>query len=201
MRRPNSSTDGYAAQAAGLVAQYESISFEQAHRYTRHLYPTSPSAVLDIGSGTGRDAVALSALGHRVLAVEPTAELRAIAQTLHGGARVEWLDDGLPHLARVTARQEKFDLVLLTAVWMHLDVDERQIAMRVLASLMAPGGLIAMSLRHGPVPEGRRMFEVGYDETAALAAPHGLEPVFRFEGTGVLNPGTVTWTYLALRAR
>jgi protein-L-isoaspartate O-methyltransferase len=32
--------------------------------------------VLDIGSGTGRDAAGLAAMGHSVVAVEPTAELR-----------------------------------------------------------------------------------------------------------------------------
>ena len=31
-----------------------------------------------------------------------------------------------------------------------------------------------MSQRHGPVPKGRRMFEISGEETIALAAKHGL---------------------------
>jgi hypothetical protein len=42
---------------------------------------------------------------------------------------VEWLDDSLPGLAAVRARKEEFDLVMLTAVWMHLDEARREVAM------------------------------------------------------------------------
>ena len=42
------------------------------------------------------------------------------------------------------------------------------------APLVRPGGLMALSLRHGPVPAGRRMFEVSAQETCELAQRHGL---------------------------
>ena len=41
-----------------------------------------------------------------------------------------------------------------------------------------------MSLRHGPVPPGRRMFDVSAQETADLASMHGLAEIHR-----VLKPG------------
>jgi hypothetical protein len=31
------------------------------------------------------------------------------------------LDDSLPYLARLVQRDERFDVVMLTAVWMHLN--------------------------------------------------------------------------------
>jgi hypothetical protein len=37
----------------------------------------------------------LAAMGHRVVAVEPTAALRARAAILHPSPRIEWLDDSL----------------------------------------------------------------------------------------------------------
>src|SRR6202035_2712751 len=65
-------TEGNAAEAEELSRCYESIPFADAHRAVLHLMPTAPSRVLDIGSGTGRDAAWFAAQGHRVVAVEPT---------------------------------------------------------------------------------------------------------------------------------
>jgi hypothetical protein len=63
-------------------------------------------------------------------------------------------------LATVGARGEEFDVVMLTAVWMHLDA---------LQSRQAMPGIVIISLRHGPVPPGRHMFGVSAEETIALA--------------------------------
>lgn len=76
-------TAGYAEHADTLVKQYESVRFADVHRPVLHLIPRRPGRALDIGSGTGRDASALAAMGHRVVAVEPTGEFRATAAALH----------------------------------------------------------------------------------------------------------------------
>ena len=60
---------------------------------------------------------------------------------------------------------------------MHLDEQQRRQAMPNLAALLRPGGTIIMKIRHGPVPPGRRMFEVGAEETIELARIEGLHPV------------------------
>jgi SAM-dependent methyltransferase len=155
---------------------------------------------VDIGAGTGRDAAALAAKGHEVVAVEPTHELRRPGMTLHPSSRIEWLDDSLPDLAVLTARGEPFDVVMLTAVWMHLDEPERRRAMPTVAALVRSGGVMIMSLRHGPVPAGRRMFEVSAEETIQLARAQGLDPLLNLR-TPSTQPANrlagVTWTRLA----
>lgn len=197
-----SSTQGYAEQAEALIPQYESIPFTKRHETELHLLPTAPSHILDIGAGTGVDAAWFAEQGHSVLAVEPTAEFRAAAMRLHPSPLIEWLDDVLPGLDVVLSRGERFDVVMLSAVWMHLDEAERRAGMPRLASLLAPGGLILLSLRHGPIPAGRRMFEVSGEETIALARQHGLTAVLNVE-TKSLLPGNaaadVTWTRLAFK--
>lgn len=193
-------TEGYAATADTLVGSYESLAFEHVHRSTLGLYPTTPSDVLDIGAGTGRDAAALAALGHRVVAVEPTAEMRAHGQRLHATAAIVWIDDGLPDLASLQDRPASFDLVLLTAVWMHLDEDQRRHALPRVGRLLRRGGVMAMTLRHGPVPSGRRMFDVTPEETCALADAHGLDTIHRSERDGLFGRG-ITWSILAFRLR
>ena len=111
-----SGTENYAEEAPELLERYESISFADAHRLVMHLIPTAPSRVLDIGAGTGRDAAGFAALGHSVVAVEPTEELRRGAMLLHPSPMIEWLDNSLPDLAAIRARGDKFDVVMLTAV-------------------------------------------------------------------------------------
>jgi SAM-dependent methyltransferase len=193
-------TEGYGETADALVKHYESLSFADVHRETLHLIPATPSRVLDVGAGTGRDAAALAALGHTVVAVEPTPELRAHGQRLHRDAAIIWIDDALPDLDKVHERGERFDLVLLTAVWMHLDAGQRERAMARIAGLLQPGSLVTLLLRHGPVPVGRRMFEVSAAETSALAARHGLEAVHDSERPALLGGSAVWWSVLALRA-
>ena len=81
-------TDGYAENAAALAEQYERLTFEDVHRDMLALFPVEPGRVLDVGAGTGRDAAALSARGHRVTAVEPTRELREHGQRAHARAGI-----------------------------------------------------------------------------------------------------------------
>jgi SAM-dependent methyltransferase len=192
-----SGTEGYAEEAEALAVQYESITFAQTQGSIFHLIPPHPCRVLDIGAGTGRDAAGFAALGHRVLAVEPTDELRSRAQVLHPHPNIEWLDDGLPDLARVRARGEMFDVVTLNAVWMHLDETQRRRAMPNVASLVSPDGMVSLSLRYGPVPPGRRMFAVSADETISLAQKEGLELVLQRShlDSALKRPG-VSWTRL-----
>jgi SAM-dependent methyltransferase len=195
-----SGTEGYAEEAEALFRQYESIPAADAHRTVLHLIPAVPVRVLDIGSGTGRDAAWFVSRGHSVVAVEPTDAMRLPAMALHPSPRIDWLDDSLPDLAALRARSETFDLVMLTAVWMHLDEAQRRQAMPNLAALMRPGATIIMTIRHGPVPPGRRMFEVSAEETIALAGNEGLRPVLnvRSESSQEKNRAAgVSWTNLA----
>ena len=197
---PVSGTEGYAEEASELFRLYESIPAADAHRAVLHLIPAAPSRILDIGSGTGRDAAWFASQGHRVVAVEPTDAMRLPAMALHPSPRIEWLNDSLPDLAALRARGETFDLAMLTAVWMHLDEAQRRRAMPNLAALVRPGGTIIMKIRHGPVPPGRRMFEVSAEETIELARSEGLHPVLnvRTESTQEHNRAAgVSWINLA----
>jgi SAM-dependent methyltransferase len=170
-------TTGYGQAADVLAQQYESVTFTEVHAEALHLFPTEPSRILDIGAGSGRDAAALAKLGHQVVAAEPTPELRAHGQHLHSPLKIEWVADGLPDLEIVHRRGLKFALILLTAVWMHLDQQERPQAMESIVNLLAPEGTVIMTLRHGPLPEGRHMFDISAAETIAMAERFGLHVV------------------------
>lgn len=192
-----SGTEGYAENAPTLTTKYEQIRQEDVHKDVIHLFPPPPATVLDIGAGTGRDAAALAARGYKVVAAEPTRELREHGQRVHASAKIKWLDDGLPELDRVLDLDRRFNLVLMTAVWMHLDKEKRRLAMPGIASLIEPGGRLILSLRHGPIPEGRRMFDVSAAETVGLADEQGLRTLHNGPGADAEGRAEVKWTWLA----
>jgi SAM-dependent methyltransferase len=193
-------TQGYDQDVESFFARADGIAFAEKFADVLHLMPAAPARILDIGAGSGKDAFDFAALGHAVLAVEPTPVLLAGAIARHGHPAIAWLDDGLPDLAATRARDETFDLILLSAVWMHLDAGQRRRAMPNVAALMAEGGRLILSLRHGPVPPGRRMFEVSADETIGLARAEGLSVRLREERGSIQAANRlagVTWTILA----
>ncbi len=195
---PISGTEGYAETAEEFFATVERVAFTDVHRAILHLLPTRPAHILDIGAGSGRDAATFAAMGHQVVAVEPVAALRRLAAAAHASPRIEWLDDSLPELACLVGRGDRFDLVMLTAVWMHLDASQRRRAMPTVAWLVGAGGTLIVSLRHGPVPTGRRMFAVSAHETIALASREDLALTLRLDNQASAFARTdVTWTRLA----
>ncbi|WP_308433221.1 class I SAM-dependent methyltransferase [Streptomyces inusitatus] len=182
----------YEQYAQALADRYEALTFDGLYEGMLSFLPGAPARAADIGAGTGRDAAALARRGYRVTAVEPVREMRAVAARLHQQP-VEWVADALPGLSRV---EGPFELLLLSAVWMHLDEDERPFAMERVAGLLTGGGRLLMTLRHGEPPRDRRMFDVSADETEALAAQHGLRRIHRSGGDDRLGRSGVRWSRL-----
>lgn len=193
--RVRQGTQGYSAEAPELLREYERFSFEDSHGDVLALIPPPAIEVLDIGAGTGRDAAWFGARGDRVTAIEPTREMREGGRNLHPEPNITWIDDGLPELTSVRGRA--FDLVWMSAVWMHFDAEERASTFPTVAGLVKPGGALMMTLRHGPIPEGRRMFDVTGEETIALAAPFNLTASAHTEADSARRPG-ISWTRLWL---
>ena len=75
-----SGTEGYAEEAKLLIERWRNISFEDQHKIVFDLFPPAPSKILDIGAGIGIDAAAFAAMGHQVVAVEPT-EMAGVSWT------------------------------------------------------------------------------------------------------------------------
>ncbi|MFD7881624.1 class I SAM-dependent methyltransferase [Streptomyces bauhiniae] len=195
---PARGTAGYAEKADALAVQYEEVTFDEVHYDVLQLVPAEPGRILDVGAGTGRDAAALAARGHSVVAVEPTTELRAHGQRIHADSGIDWVDDVLPDLT-LSRHTGRFDAVFATAVWMHLDAEERRHAMDRIAALLVPGGRFFVNLRHGPVPDGRHMFAVSPAETVKLGSEYGLQTVHRSERPDLHGRDSVRWTSLVFQ--
>ncbi|WP_423604720.1 class I SAM-dependent methyltransferase [Sphingomonas sp. MS122] len=193
----NAITD-YAANATPeLIAGYDALPPEQIYASVLDLFPDAPARIADIGAGTGRDAAWLARRGHRVLAIEPVRAFREAGTALHGDA-TEWLDDQLPELGEA-ARRGPFDLVLLCAVWHHLDTSDRTRAMPNLARMTAPGGTLILSLRHEPGTLGSHSYPAPPEEAIDLACAADFSLIRQAEAAAVhplSRANGVRWTWL-----
>ena len=142
------STNYYDLNADALAARYDGVDPADVHAdwAPAHLRE-EPGFACDIGAGSGRDANWLAARGWEVVAVEPSA-LRNLA-TERAHPRVVWMEDTLPDLRALRALGRRFDLVLLSAVWMHVAPKTRERAFRILSELLNPSGLLVITLRRG----------------------------------------------------
>ena len=189
----------YDALSEELARRYERLEFEKVHSGVRDEFPALDSNVLDVGAGSGRDAAALARKGHRVTAVEPSEGMRREGRARHGGAQIHWLDDRLPRLEKVYEQNESFDLILLSAVWMHVQPDERDLAMQRLRGLLAPGGKIVISTRSVQFSGNRTMYAVDPERLRRRAEDHELAVDLEKTSEDMLGREEVSWSTLVLR--
>ena len=176
----------YNDNAQNLAEQYLSRSFEDVHaNWSEHLGPIldkENARVLDVGAGAGRDARYLALKGQdkniNITAVEPAELMALLGKQQTQALNVDWVDDSLPDLAKVTRKEISYDLILLSAVWMHIPASQRARSLRKLGNLLKPGGKIVISLRYqsatAPVEPKRVMYEVSADGLVSMAKNLGL---------------------------
>lgn len=191
--------DFYDRSAEDLANRYETVDFAKAHPELASLLATGPKrTVLDVGAGTGRDAAAMVALGHAVSAVEPSDRMRAVARASHPGTDIEWIDASLPRMEGIALNGRKFDVILLSAVWMHIPPSQRQAALERLVQLLAPGGQIHLTLRLGSPDRERVIYAVSPEELAVLAQSVGLAYRSLSEVPDLLGRTEVRWKSVVL---
>lgn len=158
------STRYYDSHADALFARYAAMNADEVHVdwAPDHLRP-EPGFACDIGAGSGRDANWLAAKGWEVVAVEPSALRDLAAPKSH--PRVVWMKDALPDLRALRALGRRFDLILVSAVWMHVAPQNRERVFRILSELLSPSGLLVISLRKGG--DADEAAERGFHDTSA----------------------------------
>jgi SAM-dependent methyltransferase len=182
------------------AARFESVGAEDVHQYLINFLPAAPGAlVMDVGSGTGRDAAWLAQRGIEVVAVEPSKALLDFARQHHPSPAIRWISDSMPDLGKVMRLGLSFDLILVSAVWMFVPPPDRPRAFRKMITLLRPGGRLAITLRRGPPAVERGMHPVSVEEIESLARLHGAS-LERIETAGDLEGREgISWTNLLIR--
>ncbi|MEF1283950.1 class I SAM-dependent methyltransferase [Vibrio sp. M250220] len=194
----SATTSFYNNNASKLAQQYDSLEFESVHQSWTEYWPQSGDVVLDVGAGSGRDARWMIAHGCEVYAVEPSTRLLEIGN-YNCSEQVVWLHDSLPYLKHVIELEKQYDLVLLSAVWMHLPVQQRSIAIKALRSLLSDEGVLVITLRHGEFHDARETFGVSVFELDKLASDVGLVICHIEDGKDSLKREGVTWQTVVMK--
>ncbi|MBB1274319.1 bifunctional 2-polyprenyl-6-hydroxyphenol methylase/3-demethylubiquinol 3-O-methyltransferase UbiG [Psychromonas sp. SR45-3] len=197
----------YNKNAEQLAELYLSKTFEQVHQswlsYLTPVLNTKDARILDLGAGAGRDSKYMAEQGAKnnvsITAIEPALTLAQLGKHQTQDLNVRWLQDSLPDLHAVTKQEVSFDLILLSAVWMHIPDSQRARSLRKLANLLKPGGKLVISLRHGPSGDERNMFDVCSDQLQHMSKEFGLSPsLVTDKNADVIGRESVTWQTVVL---
>ncbi|MBI1326793.1 MAG: methyltransferase domain-containing protein [Alphaproteobacteria bacterium] len=199
----NSNITHYSENAAKLAAQYNTLRTENylpsfALVAQQAFAKNASMHVLDLGCGSGREAMWLAEHGCNVVAVDGSEPMLAEAAKHKSHLAITYLQDMAPQLDNVQARGEKFDIALLSAFIFHLDEAERAELMETIIPLLKDDALVHVNLRHGPVPAGRTMYDVPDSEMEGFAKKFGLNHVFHGVAADELGRADVSWAYHSL---
>jgi len=187
----------YSENAEQLCEQYNNLDPEDVHLSWKHLIENKNGLALDIGAGSGRDARWLANKGWDVVAVEPCNDFREIAKIkIPQTGSVTWVDDKLPDLQKTKSLDYLFNLILISAVWMLLPQKKRERAFRIITDLLAPEGLLIITLRHGTNTKEnakRNFYTVSREELEHFARQSEVIPISNSQDTDRLNRDDVEW--------
>lgn len=186
--------DYYSGNAQAFLDLYDKASPEEVHKDWLHLLPETKAFILDVGAGSGRDAHWFALRGHEVTAVEPVTELRLKAQQKHPHPAIQWIDDSLPGLKDIYKLDQKFDIILVSAVWNHVHPNERERAFRKLVNLLKPGGKLIVTIRHGLATDKRIFHESTAQELHALARKFMIQVILERDSQDGLGRPGIYWS-------
>ena len=111
-----------------------------------------PGLVVEVGAGTGSQALELARVCERVVAVDPDDDALAIARDKQGADAVEWragMADALP------VEYGAASAVVMTLLLHHLDPGGKRAALREAHRVLGPGGRLVIAdwgRPGGPIP-------------------------------------------------
>jgi SAM-dependent methyltransferase len=182
-----------------LLRKYEQVSFEAVHADLLALICEKTGSALDVGCGSGRDAAWLAQHGWRVTAVDPSAAMLDGARRIHRGLPIRWMQDGLPKLETVANLGTAFDLVMLSAVWMHVPLSEQARSAATVARLLARDAIVNLTIRTGAAEPERGFHDTDIELLAATFEGHGVLPVNDVTDRDIFDRKGVVWRKLTFR--
>ena len=191
----------YSANAPTLATRYNSLNPEDLHASWSRFIPEQSGIALDIGAASGRDANWLAEKGWDVIAVEPCKKFRELAKP-NSHANVIWQDDVLPELKSLRTAGHRFNLILLSAVWMHVLPKKRERAFRIISKLLAPGGILVFTLRQGSDDQEnleRGFYPVSIGELEKFARQCALVQEFYEGSEDHLARSNIRWETLVFK--
>ncbi len=188
----------YDKHALELSRRYDALSFETVHATLLPYLPRVPATAIDIGAGSGRDAIELAARGFDVVAIEPSGELIKAAKSKIEANPVIWLRDNLPVLSSVPDCMT-FDLVICSAVLMHLPPRDQLYAFGRLCELCAPAAVLYITFRSAEEDEQTSVYQVDIAQIVGMAAERSFRLLQDSETPDWRGRGSINWRALLFK--
>jgi 2-polyprenyl-3-methyl-5-hydroxy-6-metoxy-1,4-benzoquinol methylase len=196
LAKANIARSYYDEMSESLLERYEQVTFPEIHEDLVKLALERSGWALDVGCGSGRDAAWLAEKNWRVVAIDPSFPLLRGAQRLHRSPRITWLQDGLPALSKVKQLSTKFDLILLSAVLMHVPAPKQPQAITAMVELLAPKGFLNITVRVGEAKEYRGFYAIDIDKLIHRLSTLSLSLVSSKMDSDRLGRPDVNWRKL-----
>lgn len=204
----NANIASYNNNSTELSLTYGSITTEEIMprfvEIIKGLDDVAEKAALDIGCGIGRDAYWLASQGFDVTACDGAAGMIDIAVQSNSDQRIDYLVDEAPALSSTLSLQKKFDVILMNAFVFHFDYKGNSSPLDNLfgavISMANPGAVIYTNLRHGPVPPGRKMYDVCVEDIEHIVCAYGMELQYLGKSKDGFGRQGVYWDDLLIKS-
>lgn len=189
----------YNENAEQMAFENNNIDRNKVHTYTLPLVEEAKKLlkrdvlnILDIGTGSGIDASFFAkTLGHCVVGVEPAKDFLKKAEDDFSHPRISFINDELPHLHKVQALRQKFDIILLTSVWQYVSPEDRVNALSAIISFCHKDSLVIMQYPYPPSREYQYKITMEEFESDIITANEHSNSDLKFQIADVkLNPDT-----------
>jgi len=187
----------YDRHASILAKLYESVSFVDIHKDVLPLLPPPPCNILDIGSGSGRDAAWLSKQGYKVTAVDPSIASLEQGKTLHK-EEIRWLNGSLPQLSKLYRCDGSFSVILANAVFQHLQKSEIDPSIRRIFELLDKNGLFVVSLKISNEDESNITYPFDKDHFLHTCSSIGFSEISTYYQEDIFGRNNLSWLKIIL---
>ncbi len=128
----------YDDTVTGADPEYQEV-FLNYHDLLAEIAEKASESVLEFGSGTGNLTLALVQRGKTVVAIEPSEDMREVAQEKAALKHVTFIDGDMETFPVLS---ESFDSIVSSYVFHHLNEEEKQRAIAKYATMLPVGGKV-----------------------------------------------------------
>lgn len=190
----------YNEHAEHLIDRYEKADMSTLHNCIVKNTPPDCS-LLDIGFGSGRDLQFLHDRQYDIWGIDPTVQFVENAKSRFADISDHFYSDRLPLTTSYPELNNRFDAIIVIAVWMHLPREHYLKAVEDLVALSKPRSTIIISYSSGNrgSKDGRYFAEVDQAYLDTLFEQRGYKAIETVASDDSLQRNSLQWITVVYR--
>jgi len=183
----------YNLNSKKIFARYDNAKMTHLHQlFLNEILPGNK--ILDIGFGSGRDLNFLLNNGCDIWGVDSSENFVKMAKKRFLNMANHFTVGALPISSLPDSYPEKFDIIILIAVWMHIPRELYEKSTRSIYNLVQTKGKVIINYSKGEREKGERaFFEVDSELLRNLFEGYGLNRAYRCISDDSLGRNNLKW--------